>query len=111
MHDAIGAALGASFAKQLKTPAASVTTKVVRAILNAIADDGRRAIARLTGAYGRAAYGWAIHADLIDVNPFIGIRLVEAVASRERVLSDAELRAIWQTPVGSVPHKHNVRAA
>ena len=102
-------ALRFAFAKQLKTPAASVTTKVVRAILNAIADDGRRAIARLTGAYGRAAYGWAIHADLIDVNPFIGIRLVEAVASRERVLSDAELRAIWQATEDWSPYNSIVR--
>lgn len=92
-------ALRYAFAKQLKTPAASVTTKVVRAILNAIADDGRRAIARLTGAYGRAAYSWAVHADLIDVNPFAGVRL-ETVTSRERVLTDEELIAIWNATEG-----------
>jgi integrase len=67
----------------------------VKAILNDIADGGRKATARLTGAYGRACYGWAIGKDLLDQNPFAGIKL-DAVASRERVLSDQELVAVWR---------------
>jgi integrase len=83
-----------AFRKHLTSPAANLTPKAARAILNAIADDGKRATARLTGAYGRACYGWAIGKDLLVENPFAGIKLV-TVASRERVLSDEELVAIW----------------
>ena len=54
----------------------------------------RRRRRGLTGAYGRACYGWAISKDLLAENPFAGIKL-SAVASRERVLSENELKAIW----------------
>ena len=72
----------------------NLTPKAVKATLNAIVDDGKKATARLTGAYGRACYGWAIGKDLLLENPFAGLKLA-AVASRERVLSDEELVAIW----------------
>ena len=68
-------ALRFAFKKHLKSPAAALTPKAVKAILNAIADDGKKATARLTGAYGRACYGWAIGKDLLAENPFAGIKL------------------------------------
>jgi integrase len=101
-------ALRYAFAKHLRTPATALTTKAVRAILNAIADGGRRSIARQAGAYGRACYGWAVHVDLLADNPFIGIRL-ETVASRERVLTDQELRSIWQATEDRGSYRHIVR--
>jgi integrase len=83
-----------AFKRHLTSPAANLTPKAVKATLNAFVDEGKKATARLTGAYGRACYGWAIGKDLLVENPFAGIKLVE-VASRERVLSDEELVAIW----------------
>jgi hypothetical protein len=50
-------ALRFAFKKRLTTPAADLTPKDVKSTLNAITDDGRRATARLTGAYGRACNG------------------------------------------------------
>jgi integrase len=88
-------ALRFAFKNHLKSPAAALTPKAAKAILNDIADAGRKATARLTGAYGRACYGWAIGKDLLTENPFAGVKLA-AVASRDHVLTDAELRAIWQ---------------
>jgi integrase len=87
-------ALRFAFPKHLKSPAAALTPKAVKATLNAISDKGKKATARLTGAYGRACYGWAIGKDLLVDNPFVGMKL-DAVASRERVLSDEELVAVW----------------
>jgi integrase len=87
-------ALRFAFKKHLTSPAANLTPKAVKATLNAIVDDGKKATARLTGAYGRACYGWAIGKDLLVENPFAGLKLA-AVASRERVLSDEELVAVW----------------
>ena len=101
-------ALRYAFDRHLKSSAASLTTKTVRATINAIVDDGRRPIARLTGAYGRACYSWAVHADLLAANPFASVRL-EAVASRERVLSDTELESIWQATQGRGSYNGIVR--
>ena len=48
-----------------------------------------------TAAYGRAAYSWALKRGAIDINPFQSLP-VATVASRDRVLTDDELRVIWQ---------------
>ncbi|HZZ24262.1 MAG TPA: site-specific integrase [Roseiarcus sp.] len=92
-------ALRFAFKKHLTAPATDLTPKAVKAVLNVIADDGRKATAQLSGAYGRACYGWAIGKDLLVENPFARLKLV-AVASRERVLSDEELVAIWGATKG-----------
>lgn len=92
-------ALRFAFRKHLTSPAGALTSKIVKATLGAITDNGKKATARLTGAYGRAAYGWAIGRDLLAENPFAGVSL-GAVASRDRVLSDDELRAIWRATGG-----------
>jgi integrase len=92
-------ALRFAFKKHLTSPAATLTPKAVKAILNAIADDGKKAAARLAGAYGRACYGWAVGKDLLAENPFAGIKL-EAVASRDTVLTDDDMRAVWEAAAG-----------
>ncbi len=101
-------ALRFAFKKHVKAPAATLTPKAAKAILNAIADDGKKATARLTGAYGRACYGWAIGKDLLSENPFSGIKL-DSVASRERVLSDDELTAVWNATKGPGSYNAIVR--
>jgi integrase len=101
-------ALRFAFGKQLKSSAANLSPKAVKATLNGIADKGKKATARLTGAYGRACYGWAIGKDLLAENPFAGVKL-EAVASRERVLSDDELKAVWDATKGPGAYNGIVR--
>jgi integrase len=92
-------ALRYAFGKHLEAPAAALSAKTARSIVRSIADDGRRPMARQTAAYGSACFSWALHADLLTENPFSGLRL-EPVASRERVLSDAEIVAIWNATSG-----------
>jgi integrase len=92
-------ALRFAFKKHLATPATTLTPKAAKAILNALADDGKRAAARLAGAYGRACYGWAVSKDLLAENPFAGIKL-EVVASRDIVLTDDDIRAVWEAAAG-----------
>ena len=67
-------ALRFAFAKHLKESAAALDSKTVRKKIGAIADEGKKATARLTKAYGRACYGWAIGKDLVSANPFEGVR-------------------------------------
>ena len=50
-------ALRFAFKKHLASPAATLTPKAVKAALNAIAADGKRATARLTGDLGARATG------------------------------------------------------
>jgi integrase len=88
-------ALRFAFKAKLDEPAAGLEAGTVKRIVNAIADDGKLATARLTAAYGRACYGWAIERDLQESNPFALVSL-DAPPSRERVLTDTELGAIWQ---------------
>jgi integrase len=101
-------ALRFAFKKHLTEPAADLTPKDVKSTLNAIADDGKMATARLSGAYGRACYAWASTKDLLAVNPFAGIKL-STVGSRKRVLSDGELKSIWAATKGPGPYNAIVR--
>jgi integrase len=101
-------ALRFAFAKHLGAPAAALEAETVEKIIKAIGRAGKAATARLTAAYGRACFGWAIGERLIRANPFQGLRL-KAVPSRERVLSDDELRAVWRETAGPGPYNAIVR--
>jgi integrase len=101
-------ALRFAFAKQLKEPAAALEANAVRQTINAIADRGKKATARLTMAYGRACYGWAVGRDLVATNPFEDVK-AESVPARDRVASDDELRAVWRATEGPGAYKSIVR--
>ena len=92
-------ALRFAFGRQLKTPAGALDAKTARRIINEIADAGKAATARLTTAYARACFAWAVDRDLLADNPFKAIK-VERVASRERVLTDNELLRSGKRPKG-----------
>jgi integrase len=47
-----------------------------------------------------AAFNWAIEREYLDTNPAAAIRRRKIEAPRDRVLSDDELRAIWQAADG-----------
>jgi integrase len=56
----------------------------------------------------RKLFNWAVENDLIAVSPVIGIRKPHPETPRDRVLSDAELRSVWNAadtigyPLGSI---------
>jgi integrase len=101
-------ALRFAFKSKLGKPAADLASGTVKREVQFIAAAGKLATARLTAAYGRACYGWAIGAGLLETNPFEGVRL-NAVASRERVLTEAELAAIWKAADGPGSYDSIVR--
>jgi integrase len=69
----------------------------VTGVLDKLAGDGKAPIAGRTLAYGRACYGWALKRRRLLVNPFAGLPVIEgAHPSRDRVLTDAEVGAIWR---------------
>ena len=87
-------AIKVAFPKQLPLPAADLDRATVVRILDGLAKDGKHAMAARTAAYGRACYQWAIRRGSIEANPFAALPINPPV-KRERVLTDAELRAIW----------------
>ena len=88
-------AIKVAFPKQLPLPAADLDRATVVRVLDGLTKDGKPAMAARTAAYARACYQWAIRRGSIEANPFAALPINPTV-KRERVLTDAELRAIWQ---------------
>jgi integrase len=59
-------------------------------------------MAARTAAYGRAAFAWAMKRGVVTSNPFAHLPIAKGTSRRERVLSDDELREIWQA-AGEAP--------
>jgi integrase len=88
-------AIKVGFPKQLALPANDLDRAAVVRVLDRFTKDGKAAMAARTAAYGRACFQWAIRRGSINSNPFVDLPL-KPVIRRERVLTDTELRAIWQ---------------
>jgi integrase len=97
-----------AFTRHLNDPAADLNRASIVRMLDSLSKDGKVAMASRTAAYGRACYQWAVKRGTLAVNPFVNLPLTP-VAKRERVLSDAELRAVWQAANGSGPFNAIVR--
>ena len=97
-----------AFPKHLRAPAGDLDRAAIIRVLDALARDGKTAMASRTAAYGRACYLWAVNRGSLSVNPFIGLSLAVTV-KRERVLTDDELRAIWEAAAGPGPFNVIVR--
>ena len=65
-------------------------------LLDGIVARGSPVTANRTLAWLRRMCAWAIERGLIEVSPCAGIRTPAAETSRDRVLSDDELKAVWQ---------------
>ena len=99
-------ALRLAFARALAQPAAALTHDGVLAVLDGLAGAGKATTARLTMAYGRACYGWAVKRRRLAVNPFAGLPAIEGGGeARDRVLSAGEVGEVWRA-AGKVPRPH-----
>src|ERR1700724_119934 len=65
-------------------------------LLDGIVTRGSPVTANRTLAWLRRMCSWAIERGIIEVSPCAGIRAPAAETSRDRVLSDDELKAVWQ---------------
>jgi integrase len=64
-------------------------------LLDGAVERGSPVTANRTLSWFRRMCSWAIERGLIDINPCLGIKAPAAETSRDRVLSDAELKAVW----------------
>jgi len=79
-----------------KLSISSVSRPVVAAHLRKIAADRGPVAADRARATLSAMFGWAIGEGLCETNPVIGTNTQSDAGPRDRVLSDAELAAIWK---------------
>ncbi len=92
-------AIRRAFPHFLNLPAANLPRPAVVAALDSLAKSGKIAMACRTAAYGRSCYQWAVKRGALEANPFMNVPL-SPVAKRDRVLSDAELVAVWSAASG-----------
>jgi integrase len=83
------------FAKLLDVPAARLSRKAVIAVLDDLLEAGSPVMADRAGAYLGTIYSWAVKRGMLDENPTIKLPRNRA-ATRDRVLTDAEIRAVWE---------------
>ena len=65
-------------------------------LLDEIVDRGAGTTANRTLAAVRKLFNWAVERDMIAANPCAGVKPPAAETSRERILSDDELRWFWK---------------
>jgi integrase len=79
-----------------RRPADSIARAEVVAMLDRLESERGTISARRALAYARACYGWTIKRNLLTENPFRGIAAPGKENPRDRVLTDAELGAVWR---------------
>jgi integrase len=75
---------------------AQITRADIHAMLDSIVERGSPVQANRALAALRTMCRWAVERGLIDANPCTGIRAPSVETARDRVLSDDELKAVWQ---------------
>lgn len=96
------ASLRSSFVALLGRPARSLATMEIQAHLDDVALR-YPVMARRLHACGRSMFGWAEKRNLVPGNPFSDVMMEGREASRERMLTDAEIAAVWNA-AGAMPY-------
>jgi integrase len=87
-----------------------ITRRDVLELLDRLVDGGKPIAANRTLSAVRKMFNWAIARDIINASPCAGVKPPTAERSRDRVLTDDELRNVWRAagqiggPFGSLVH-------
>lgn len=73
-----------------------ITRRDVIDLLEGIVESGRAVTANRTRAYLSAFFNWCVERDVIELSPVAGTRPPAKETARHRVLSDDEIRWLWQ---------------
>jgi integrase len=92
-------ALNVAFAKHLLLPASDLDRATAVAAVDKLTIAERYAMAKSLVRYGSVCFGWAVKRGTLASNPFAAIPTAPTT-KRDRVLTDDELRAIWQATAG-----------
>ena len=72
-----------------------ITKRDVIDLLDDIAESGRIVTANRVRAYLSKFLNWTVERDILTVSPAIGVRAAAKEKSRERILTDDEIRLFW----------------
>lgn len=76
-------------------PIKSITRRDVRDLVDGIADRGAVTLARRVHSYLHRMFRWCVGRDLMETNPAADLPKPGAELRRDRVLTDDELRLVW----------------
>jgi integrase len=79
-----------------KQPIASLTRKQLRDMLNQLVANDTPVLANRVHSITRKLFGWAVEQEIIPASPLAGLKAPVAEKSRDRILTDQELRAVWR---------------
>ncbi len=81
-----------------KRKAKDIRKRDVVALLDRIVDRGAATQANRTFACVRKVFNWAAQKDLVEFTPCVGIKAPSKENTRDRVLTDNEIRVFWALP-------------
>jgi integrase len=90
-------AISVAFAHFLTRPAGDLTRLDAIVVFDELVRAGKPSMASRTLAYARACFSWALKHGHLETNPFAGLPMTSTTTTRERVLSDAEIGAIFNS--------------
>ena len=76
-------------------PIASITRKQLRDMLEQLVANGTPMLANRAHSIIRKLFGWAVEHEIVAVSPCAGLKAPAEEKSRDRILTDQELRAVW----------------
>ncbi len=74
----------------------NVTPGAIKAVLRALVVKGHGTTSNRVRSLIRQLFNFAIHEELVEVNPVARVSAMAEEKARQRLLSDQELKAIWQ---------------
>lgn len=78
-----------------KRKAKDISKRDVNELMEGIVTRGAPIMANYCFAVVRKMYNWAVEQDILETTPFIGAKLPSAKNTRDRVLSETEIKTIW----------------
>jgi integrase len=75
----------------------TITRRDVRDLMDALVDRGVGPMTNRVFSVVRKFFNWARERDIVDANPCDGLRPPVLETSRDRVLSDSEIRLFWKS--------------
>jgi integrase len=77
-------------------PLANITRRQLRDMLDQLVANDTPMLANRVHSVTRKLFGWAVEHEIIAVSPLAGLKAPAEEKSRDRILTDQELRAVWQ---------------
>jgi integrase len=77
-------------------PLAGITRKQLRDMLDELVANDTPMLANRVHSITRKLFSWAIEQEIVAVSPLAGVKAPAEERSRDRILTDQELRAVWQ---------------